>query len=165
MSSDIIGYDDMVAGDDDVDAILEAVSGYDIVGAAGSGGQSRRTRVNAAKLPLSFVGVPLTDITASSTGQVIQVPIQRAIRPDRLVLDRVQAASALIYDIKVGTVSLNASVNPVPGDAFSPDAMGTAIRAVVTAIPAVGIQLTVGNRTAVAITNFTAAFFGPSTPN
>lgn len=157
--SDIVGYDDLV-GADDVDAILRAVSGHDIVGAAAA----KRTKVNAGSLPVSFVGVPRTNIPASSTGTVIQVPIQRAIRPDRFVIGRSEiTAGALVYDIKVGTISLNASVNPVPGDAFAPDAMGTAIRAVVTAVPAVGIQLTIGNSTAVAFT-FGAAFFGPSMP-
>ena len=157
MPVDIVGYSDLV-GADDVDSILAMVSGNDIVGAGG------KRKVNAGQLPISFVGVPLTAIAASSTGTVIQVPIQRDIRPDRFVLDRIQAAQVLVYDIKVGTISLNASVNPIPGDAFSPDAMGTAIRAVVTATPAVGIQITIGERTGVAITNFTASFFGPSMP-
>lgn len=142
------------------------IIGADIIGAQNDGyfdsveGDERA--VQASSLPQSFVGMPLTTIPASSTGESIDVPVLRNIRPDRLVFDRVQAASALLYDMKVGTVSLNASRSPVPGDAFAPDAIGTAIRAVEVATPSVGINLVIGNRTAVAITSMTAGIFGPS---
>jgi hypothetical protein len=155
-----VGYDELVGGDDDFDGM---VAGLDIVGdAAPAQGASRK--VNAKSLPQSFVGIPLTDVPASSTGVNIQVNVQRVIRPDRFVLDRVQAASLLVYDIKVGTISLNASTQPIPGDAFAPDAIDTAIRAVTKAIPAVGIQLILGNRTATQVDKATGAFFGPSLP-
>lgn len=149
MARNIVGYEEIVEGDDD-----------DMV--AGANGQ----QLLAKKLPQSFVGVPLTTIPASSTGVSIAVPVLRNIRPDRWVFDRVQAASALVYDIKIGTVSLNASVNPVPGDMFAPDAVGTSMRSTETATPSVGITIVVGNRTATAITLFTAGVIGPSTkPN
>lgn len=159
----VVGYDDMVGDDDD---LMAAMSGLDIIGddAPGSAPAPRGRKVDAKRLPQSFVGVPLTTIPASSTGTTIQVNVQRQIRPDRFVMDRIQAAQALVYDIKVGTISLNASTQPIPGDAFAPDAVDTAIRAVVSAIPAVGIQVNIGERTGVAITNFTGAFFGPSLP-
>lgn len=160
MDYDIVGYDTLV-GDDDVSRLIDAMT---ISGDTGpAAGRGRRT-VNARQLPMSFVGVPLSAIPASSTGTIVAVPIQRQLRPDRFVLDRIQAAQALVYDIRVGTISLNASVNPIPGDAFAPDAVDTAIRAVVSATPAVGIQLSIGERTGVAITNFTGGFFGPSMP-
>lgn len=163
MDYDIIGYDTLV-GDDDVSRLIDAftVSG-ETVAPGQLPGRGRRT-VDARRLPQSFVGVPLSTIPASSTGTIVAVPIQRQLRPDRFVLDRIQAAQALVYDIRVGTISLNASVNPIPGDAFAPDAVDTAIRAVVSATPAVGIQLSIGERTGVAITNFTGGFFGPSMP-
>ena len=154
MSQDIVGYEDYV-GQDDVESILAAVRGSDIVGASG-----RKRSVNAGQLPVSFVGIPRTAL--STTPLAIQVPIQRAIRPDRLVFDRTQAATLLVHDVKVGTISLNASVNPIPGDAFAPDAMGTAIRAVVTAVPAVGIQITLSVTTGTPTVG--GAFFGPSMP-
>lgn len=141
----IIGYEDLDVGDDDV--------------VSGVGGK----KLLAKNLPQSFVGAPLTTITASSTGQSIAVPVLRNIRPDRIVLDRVQAASALVYDMRIGTVSLNASSSPVPGDMFAPDAVGTSIRCVETATPSVGITIVVGNRTAVAITSLTVGIIGPST--
>lgn len=145
----IIGYEDIV-GDDDTDVV------------SGEGGR----KLLAKNLPQSFVGIPTTTVAASTTGQSISVPVLRNIRPDRLVIDRVHAASTNVVDIKIGTVSLNASGNPVPGDMFAPDAVGTSIRATETATPSVGITLTVANRTAVAITGFSAGFIGPSTkPN
>lgn len=148
---DIIGYEDIV-GDDD--------GGIDTV----SGNQGQK--LLAKNLPQSFVGIPPTVIIASSTGQSIAVPVLRNLRPDRLVLDRVQAASLLVYDIRIGTVSLNASANPVPGDMFSPDAVGTSMRCTETATPSVGITLILGNRTAVAVSPAVGGFIGPSTkPN
>jgi hypothetical protein len=142
---EIVGWDS-VEGDDD-----------EIVGGGGGG------KVRADALPQSIVGIPLTTIAASSTGQVIQVPLQRNIRPDRLVFDRVQAQSALLYQMSIGTTNLLANGNPVPGDMFSPDSVCGKIRAAETATPSVGLTLIVGNRTAVAITAFTAAIVGPST--
>ncbi len=156
MSNDIVGYDDLV-GADDMDSILNAVRGNDIVGASARSG---RQKVSASSLPISFVGLPITTLSTAIVN--IQVPIQRAIRPDRLVIERVGGPTINIYDIKVGTVSLNASVNPVPADCFAPDAMGTALRAVVTAVPAVGIQLTVNATAATPVLR--GAFFGPSMP-
>lgn len=148
---DIVGYEDIV-GDDDGDT--QTVSG--------AGG----AKLLARNLPQSFVGVPLTTIAASTTGQSIAVPVLRNVRPDRLVIDRVQAASLTVVDIRIGTVSLNASGNPVPADMFAPDAVGTSIRATETATPSVGLTLVIGNRTAGAITQFSAGFIGPSTkPN
>jgi hypothetical protein len=152
--ADIVGYDDLV-GASDLDSILDAVRGGDIVGASGG-----RRKVSAASLPISFIGLPVT--TLSTSYATIQVPIQRALRPDRLVIDRVAAATIDILDIKVGTISLNASVNPVPADCFAPDAMGTALRAVVTATPAVGLQITVKSTTGTPVLR--GAFFGPSMP-
>lgn len=141
----IIGADDIVGGDGYGDEV---------------GGDDRQ--VQARSLPMSFVGMPLTTIPISSTGVNIDIPVLRNIRPDRLIFDRVQAASALLYDMKVGTVSLNASRSPIPGDAFAPDAIGTAIRALEVATPSVGINVVIGNRTATAITSMAAGIFGPS---
>lgn len=144
---DYVGDDDNVSGDDEV--------GADIVGAV-------QKAVRANKLPQSIVGAPLTNIPASSAGTTIQFRIQRDIRPDRLVLDRVQASMALVYQLSVGTVNLIASSDPVPGDMFAPDAVGTSFRAVETASPSIGITLVVGNRFAVQITSLAAGIVGPS---
>lgn len=150
---EIVGWDE-VAGDEE-----------EIVGAdeGGKGGGGKGKQLRAENLPQSIVGIPLTTIPASSTGVLIPVPIQRNIRPDRLCFDRVQAASALLYQMAIGTTNLLANGNPVPGDMFAPDSLCGRIRAAETATPSVGITLTVGNRTATAITAFTASIVGPST--
>ena len=143
MSRDVIGSEDF-------GYIGQAIVGApDIVGAGA---------IQAKNLPQSMVGVPVTALTTAKS--VVQVNIQRALRPDRLVIDRVQGATIDVYDVKIGTISLNASINPVPGDAFAPDAIGTSIRCVAVAIPAVGIQLTVAGSTGTP--TLRAGFFGPS---
>ncbi len=144
---EIVGWDSVEGEEDEI-----------VGGRGGKGGG-----VRADSLPQSIVGIPLTTIGASSTGVSIQVPLQRNIRPDRLVFDRVQAQSALLYQMAIGTTNLLANGNPVPGDMFSPDSVCGKIRAAETATPSVGLTLVVGNRTAVAITSFTAAIVGPST--
>lgn len=149
--SEIVGWDDIVGAED---------GETDVV--AGVGGKL----LDAKKLPQSFVGIPATTIAASATAQNIAVTVLRNIRPDRLVIDRAQALQVNVRDIRIGTVSLNASGNPVPGDMFAPDAVGTSIRATETATPSIGITLVIDNRTAGAIAGFSAGFVGPSTkPN
>lgn len=132
------------------------IVGYedDIVGADGD--------LEAASLPQSFVGSPPTDIPASSTGVTIEVRVLRVFRPDRLVFDRSDAAKVFVKDIKIGTVSLNASNNQVPGDMFAPDATNAMLRQTQTASPNLSINCTIGNRTAVAITALNFGFIGPS---
>jgi hypothetical protein len=143
----IVGYEDIVGDDDEVSGTVS----------------NGRQRILAKNLPQSFVGIPTQTIGASAANVGIQVPVLRNIRPDRLVIDRVQAASLNVNNIAIGTISLNASANPVPADMFAPDAVGTSIRFLATASPSVGITLTVTNRTATAVTNFSAGFIGPST--
>lgn len=145
-----IGADDIV-GDE---------MGYELGAAARARRSGGKGQVNAKDLPISFVGIPVT--TLATTLTTIQVPIQRNIRPDRLVIDRVAAATINIQDVKIGTISLNASVNPIPADAFAPDAIGTAIRAVTVATPAVGIQVQAFATTGTPVLR--GAFFGPSMP-
>lgn len=147
-AEDIVGYNDEVGFDSIVGAVVKAMK------------RGKGNEVDASTLPISFVGVPVTALTTALS--TIQIPIQRALRPDRLVIDRVQAATIDVQDLKIGTISLNASVNPIPGDAFAPDAIGTAIRAVTTAVPAVGMQITV--KASTGTPTLRACIFGPSMP-
>lgn len=127
----------------------EDVAGDDIVGG------------EAAKLPQSIVGsVPVT--VGASLPATISIPVQRNLRPDRIFIDRVQAASLLVTSFSIGTVNLFLSGGSVPADMFSPDAQGAQIRALETATPSVGITIGVLNKTAVAITNFAIGILGPS---
>jgi len=131
------------------------IIGYDdIVGAEGD--------LEAKNLPQSFVGSPPTDIPPSATGVVIEVRVLRVFRPDRLVFDRTDAAKVNVRDVKIGTTSLNASNNPVPGDMFAPDATNAMLRQTETASPNLSINVTIGNRTTVAVTALNFGFIGPS---
>lgn len=117
----------------------------------------------ARSLPQSFVGIPYTAPAAVGVRQVIQIPIQRDIRPDRMILPENICAEFVVRDLRVGTVSLNASMNPAVGDSFHRTSFGTRLRATVTATPSVGIQLEI-TRVRSALLNATVcgAIFGPS---
>jgi hypothetical protein len=115
---------------------------------------------DAKRLPQSFVGIPYT-VCALNQRTYIQCKIYRDLRPDRLVVPYELATDHLINDIRVGTISLNASINPAPAICFAPTVFGTRLRATVTATPNVGINLEV-TRVATGTAAFCGAFFGPS---
>lgn len=109
--------------------------------------------VSASDLPQSMVGLPEVTLVAN-TRQYVQVPIQRDVRPDRLILpyaaagtDSVEApfpfpvTALLVYDIRVGTISLNITMEPASSALFSEMSFGNRLRAVATATPAIGIGL------------------------
>lgn len=134
-----------------------------IVGAAEDPGEvADQGARDAASLPQSFVGIPYTTLVLA-TRTFIQVPVQRDIRPDRLVLPDTVCQLCQIDDVRVGTVSLNASMQPVPAECFHVLAFGTRLRATVTATPSVGIGITVTQHTtAGGGIVFCGAIFGPS---
>jgi hypothetical protein len=118
--------------------------------------------LRADKLPQNFAATSLVTVAASASGQVLELSPLRVIRPDRIVCDRTQAASLTLDDVKIGTVSLNASTGKMPMDAFSPDAVDTSMRCTQTATPSLHIFFTVSNKTAAAITNVSIGVIGPS---
>lgn len=120
---------------------------------------------DARVLPQSFVGIPYTPFAAPGEQQYIQIDIQRDLRPDRMVLPFSAAENFLVRDVRVGTVSLNASLNPAVGNAWGPTVFGTRLRGQVTATPSVGISLSI-ERAPWALAEgsiiFAGAIFGPS---
>lgn len=120
--------------------------------------------LNAKQLPQSFAGSIPFSLAISGASQLVAIKVLRNIRPDRVVIDRVQAAGVLIADIKIGTVSLNASNGQMPGDAFAPDAVGTSMRSAMTANPSLDINFFVVNKTAGALALFAIGVIGPSSP-
>jgi hypothetical protein len=136
---------------------LQAIVGQDEEGLDPGAGSE------AKSLPQSFVGIPYTAPAAVGVRQVIQIPIQRDIRPDRMILPENVCSEFVVRDLRVGTVSLNASMNPAAGDAFHRTAFGSRLRATVTATPSVGIQLEITRVRAVLLnTSVCGAIFGPS---
>lgn len=120
------------------------------------------SQVDAATLPMNFAASVPQTIAASAANVVLEVKLLRVLRPDRIVFDRVQAASLLVNDVKIGTTSLNASNGAAQADVFAPDANGTAMRATVTGSPQLSIFVTVSNKTATAVANCTVTVIGPS---
>jgi len=118
--------------------------------------------LRADRLPQNFAATSPATVAASAQGQVLELSPLRVIRPDRIVVDRTQAASLTLDDVKIGTVSLNASTGKMPMDAFAPDAQDTSMRCTVTASPSLHIYFTVSNKTATAVTNFSIGIIGPS---
>lgn len=134
-----------------------------IVGAAEDPGAPETESAQDAKnLPQSFVGIPYTQCNVGER-TYIQCKIERDLRPDRMILPYDVARGYVINDIRVGTISLNASINPVVGTAFAGTTFGTRLRATVTATPNNGISLEVTRRdTASTGLYFCGGIFGPS---
>lgn len=103
-------------------------------------------------------GVPRTAIAAAASAD-LTVTVQEAFRPDRVVLS--VAAQALdVTNVKVGTKSLNVTSNPISGNCFSEQAIGTNLCGY-TAQPGVGFVISCTNNTAASITSG-GGVFGPS---
>ena len=117
---------------------------------------------DANALPGSFVGIPKTTIANGAANFLVEVPVLRNFRPDRLILSA--AAQVLdVYDIKIATTTLNVGKNPVPGNIFAPDSVNVKVRCQETATPALAIQLFVGNDTGAGVV-LKGAFLGPYVP-
>ena len=142
----IVGYDDNYGGGE--------VAGDPMPGTNG--------QVDANSLPQNFAATVPQSIAASAVRVQIELKPLRVIRPDRIVFDRVQAASLLLDDVKIGTTSLNASNGSIQADAFAPDAQGTSMRATMTASQNLSIYFVVTNKTAVAVNNVSVGVIGPS---
>lgn len=118
--------------------------------------------VDASQLPQNFAATEPFTLAASASKQLVKLNVLRVIRPDRIVFDRVQAASILVDNVTIGTTSLNASSGSAPADAWAPDAVGTSMRCTVTASPNLSINFQLSNKTAGALTNTSIVVIGPS---
>jgi hypothetical protein len=137
--------------------------GYDIVGSLGYGTDEVGADVDANSCPVSVAGSAVTASLAAGASLAGTISVTRQIRPDRFVLNRVIAASLNFTALTVGTVALIASQGgEVDGDVFAPDAVGTALRATVSATPSLPINFTLRNKSAVAVTNISVSVIGPS---
>lgn len=141
--------DQLLAGDDDE-------VGYNEIGA-----NAPRARKRAGAAPVRtpgapprsgptanlrkvFVGIPLTSM-ATLTSSDITCSVLEPFRLDQPVLSA--AAQALhVNNIRTGTKPLNVSPNPISGNAFSEQALGSVLSGY-TAQPGTGITLSVYNST------------------
>jgi len=156
--------DQLLAGDEDE-------VGYNEIGAgrARGGGAARAGRPQGARAPGStprsgptanlrkvFVGVPVQDVGIGATAD-ITCPVLEPFRLDQPIL--ATAAQVMgVGNIRTGTKPLNVSPNPMCGNAFSEQSVGSVLSGY-TAQPGTGITLTLVNNTA-AIVKSGGGFFG-----
>lgn len=111
-------------------------------------------------LPGGFAGLGTTAIVAGAT-TAITCSLNAYLRPDRLVLGAAAIVDLMrVSDIKVGTISLNVGTLGASANCFARDAIGTRLRAAVTASPSVPPVVTVFNGTAGTV-SVEGAIFGP----
>lgn len=122
------------------------------------GADQPRTRETRGDVRRIAAGIPRQPIAAGA-GADLAVVVSEHFRPDRVVLS--VAAQALdVSNIKVGTKSLNVTSNPISGNCFSHDAVGTHLQGY-TAQAGIGFVISVVNNTAGSITSGGGAF-GPA---
>lgn len=166
---DDLGYDDMVG--DEVDALLESLSGDEMVGARRRRRRRRRPRrrarsrrkpkmtqtmrkirpSQARRYPL---GLGTTALAANATA-VITVNPQL---PFKLMRLSTPSTNVTIDNIQIGTVSQFVAAGGIPAEVFAPNAIGVDLKGD-TAVPGVQIQITVTDTSGAANT-FRGAFFG-----
>ena len=116
--------------------------------------------VQADDVPGGFAGLGATAITTLVTTN-ITCALNAFLRPDRLVLGAAAIVDLCrVNDIKVGTISLNVGSSGASANCFARDAIGTRLRAAVTASPSVPPVVAFYNGTAGTIT-VEGAIFGP----
>lgn len=116
--------------------------------ARGPGGQ-QNVRQTAGQLQRILAGVPRQAVAAAASAD-LSIVVSEAFRPERIVLS--VAAQALdVTNIRIGTKSLNVTSNPISGNTFSEQAIGTHVVGY-TAQPGVGFVVSVQNNTAGSIT-------------
>jgi hypothetical protein len=127
-------------------AILEALSGD----------------VQADDVPGGFAGLGETSVTTLVTSN-ITCAITAYLRPDRLMLGAACTVDLCrVEDLKVGSISLNIGSSGAAAKCFAHDAVGSRLRAAVTASPAVPPVVRFYNGTAGTI-KVEGAIFGPVT--
>lgn len=140
-----------------------------IVGAASdaTSDPGQASNNDARDLPQSFVGIPYTTAPAVARQIVsIQCQIWREFRPDRLMFGAAPSWEPewMVRDVRVGTTSLNCSINPIPSPCFAPLSFGGRLRATVTASTSVGLTIDAMSLVATGDSSgpICGAFFGPS---
>jgi hypothetical protein len=116
---------------------------------------SKVSEDKAGVLQRLAAGIPRSSIAAAGTYDA-QITNSEPFRPDRIVLNT--AAQALdVTNVRIGTKSLNVTSNPISGNCFAEDAVGTQLQGY-TAQPGVGFVISFANNTAGAITTSGGVF-------
>jgi hypothetical protein len=153
-------YPEYMGQDNDVDEILDALSGDDdfdeYLGAVPS--PMRPKAVMKRYKPRSFRKYPLgLGVTNVGIGATAVITVNPQL-PFKLVRLSTAVTGFLIENIQIGTVSQFVAAGAVPSEIFAPDANDVDLKGD-TAVPGVAIQITVTNTNAAAA-DFTGAFLG-----
>jgi hypothetical protein len=113
------------------------------------GAKGPRVRTSGGNIQRIMAGVPRQALAAAATVE-LSVTVSEPFRPERLVLST--AAQALdLNNLRIGTKSLNVTTNPVSGNCFHEQAVGTHVVGY-TAQAGVGFVLSLQNNTVASIT-------------
>ena len=128
---------------------LDMYTGATEIGAVEIGAKGPRVRTTGGNIQRIMAGIPRIAIAAAATTEV-SVTVSEPFRPERLVLST--AAQALdLNNLRIGTKSLNVTTNPISGNCFHEQAVGTHVVGY-TAQAGVGFVLSLVNNTAGSIT-------------
>jgi len=132
------------------------VGDEEIVGAAAP--QRRVVKQAQGNLQRIAAGIPRQAIAAGASAD-LQITNSEPFRPDRIVLGL--AAQGLdVTNVRIGTKSLNVTSQPISGNCFAENAVGTHLSGY-TAQPGVGFVVSCQNNTAGSITSG-GGVFGPA---
>ncbi len=128
---------------------LDAYTGATEIGAVEIGAKGPRVRTTGGNIQRIMAGVPRQALAAAASVE-LSVTVSEPFRPERVVLST--AAQALdVNNIRIGTKSLNVTSNPLSGNCFHEQAVGTHVVGY-TAQAGVGFTLALVNNTAGSIT-------------
>lgn len=140
-----------------MDPISAFMAGTQIVGGQQIIGASQTQQVPDGNMQRVVAGVPRQAVAAAASAD-LQISVSETFRPDRIILS--VAAQALdVTNVKIGTKSLNVTSNPISGNCFAENAVGSFLQGY-TAQPGVGFVISVTNNTVASITTG-GGVFGP----
>lgn len=135
-----------------MDPISAFMSGTQIVGA------STASQADNQNIQRIVAGLPSQSVAAGAAAD-LQVTVAEPFRPDRIILS-VASQALNVTNVKIGTKSLNVTSNPISGNCFAHDAVGSFLQGY-TAQPGVGFVVSVSNPTIAAIITG-GGVFGPA---
>lgn len=128
---------------------LDMYTGATEIGGVEIGAKGPRVRTTGGNIQRIMAGVPRQALAAAATVE-LSVTVSEPFRPERLILST--AAQALdLNNLRIGTKSLNVTTNPVSGNCFNEQAVGSHVVGY-TAQAGVGFVLSLQNNTAGSIT-------------
>jgi len=127
---------------------LDMYTGATEIGAVEIGAKGPRVRQTGGNIQRIMAGIPRQSLAAAATVE-LAVTVSEPFRPERLVFS-VAAQALELNNLRIGTKSLNVTTNPISGNCFSEQAVGTHVVGY-TAQAGVGFVLSLTNNTVAAV--------------